>query len=105
MEREPVAFLVERLPPLLDESRHALAGVIGADAADLVFVHNATGGVNSVLRSLSFQPGDEILVTDHDYNACRNVVRYVAHRTRAALVEVKVPLPVESPQQVVDAVL
>ncbi len=105
MEREPVTFLVRRLPPLLDASRETLAGLIGADPADLVFVQNATGGVNSVLRSLSFRPGDEILVTDQDYNACRNVVRYVAERGGAVVVEVKVPLPVESPQQVVDAVL
>ena len=105
MEREPVEFLVRKMPPLLDESRNALAELINADPADVAFVQNATAGVNSVLRSLSFQPGDEILVTDHDYNACRNVGRYVAERTGAVVVETKVPTPVESPRQVVDAVL
>jgi isopenicillin-N epimerase len=105
MEREPVDFLARRMQPLVDESRGALAGLIGADPADLVFVSNATAGVNTVLRSLEFRPGDEILVTPHDYNACRNVVRYVAGRTGAAVAEVALPLPVTSPEQVVDAVL
>lgn len=105
LEREPVDFLVRRMTPLLDESRDTLAELIGADPADVVFVQNATAGVNAVLRSLKFQPGDEILVTAHDYNACRNVVRFVAGQTGAVVVEAELPLPVDSPGQVVDAVL
>lgn len=105
MEREPVDFLVRKMTPLVDASRNAMAGLIGADPADVVFVQNATAGVNSVIRSLEFRPGDEILVTAHDYNACRNVIRHVAQRTGAVPVEVPLPLPITSPQQVVDAVL
>jgi isopenicillin-N epimerase len=105
LEREPVDFLVRKMTPLVDESRNALAAFIGADPSDMVFVQNATAGVNSVIRSLEFRPGDEILVTSHDYNACRNVIRYVAQRTGVVVVEVPAPLPITSPQQVVDAVL
>jgi isopenicillin-N epimerase len=105
LEREPVDFLVRRMNPLVDESRGALAELIGADPADVVFVQNATAGVNSVIRSLSFEPGDEILVTAHDYNACRNVIRYLGERTGVVAVEAAVPLPITSPRQVIDAVL
>lgn len=105
MESEPVRFMVHEMPPLLDESRRTLAELIGADHSDMVFVRNATSAVNSVLRSLSFEPGDELLVTDHDYNACRNAVRYVAQRLGASVVVASVPMPIESPQQVTDAVL
>ena len=105
MEREPVEFLVHKTPGLVDRSREALAGVVGADPADLVFVHNATAGVNAVLRSLDFQPGDEILTTVHDYNACRNVARYVAERAGAKVVVADVPLPITSSDQVVETVL
>ncbi len=105
MEREPVDFLVRKLPPLLDSSRAALAEFVGADPADMVFVANATAGVNAVVRSLDFRPGDEILVTRHDYNACRNVVRYAAARTGAVVVETPLPLPIAEPREIVDAVL
>ena len=105
MEREPVDFLVRKMTPLVDESRDALAELIGADPADVVFVQNATAGVNSVLRSLDFRPGDEILVTDHDYNACRNVIRYVAERTGRGRGRGRRAAADHSPQQVVDAVL
>ncbi|MBN1395711.1 MAG: aminotransferase class V-fold PLP-dependent enzyme [Pirellulales bacterium] len=105
MEREPVEFFVRKMPALVDGSRAALAELIGAEQSDLVFVHNATAGVNAVLRSLQFRPGDEILVTAHDYNACRNVVRNVAERARAKVAVVEAPLPIASPRQVVEAVL
>ncbi len=105
MECEPVDFLVRKLAPLVDESRTTLAKVTGVDPSDLVFVQNATAGVNSVVRSLDFRPGDEILVTNHDYNACRNVIRYRAQQTGAVVIEVVLPLPIESPRQVLDAVL
>jgi len=105
MEREPVEFLVRKLQPLLDHSRDALAELIGADPADVVFVHNATAGVNAVLRSLRLRPGDEILSTSHDYNACRNVVRYVAERGGAAARVINIPPPIRSPRQLIDATL
>jgi isopenicillin-N epimerase len=105
MESEPVGFLVRQLQPLLDESRAALAECVGAEPNNLVFVSNATAGVNAVVRSLRFQPGDELLVTNHGYNACNNVVRYAAQRDGATVVTVEMPIPVESPQRIVETVL
>src|ERR1035437_893422 len=60
MERQPLQFLVRELEAHLDSAREALAQFVGADAANLVFVPNATTGVNTVLRSLEFKPGDEL---------------------------------------------
>jgi isopenicillin-N epimerase len=105
MEARPVQFLARQMQELLDGSRARLAGLIGADPRDLVFVPNATAGVNSVLRSLSIRAGDEILVTNHGYNACNNVTRFVAEKCGARVVVAEIAVPVESPQQIIDAVL
>ncbi len=105
MERQPVRFLVRELEPLLDESRSVLAGFVGAQPDDLVLVPNATSGVNTVLRSIAFEPGDELLVTDHEYNACRNALDYVAGRTGAKVVVVKLPFPIDSAEEIGAAVL
>lgn len=105
LERQPVRFLVDEFESLWDESRRTLAKFIGADADGLVFVGNATGGVNTVLRSLTFKRGDELLVTDHEYNACRCALDFIAGRTGAKVVVAKIPFPISSPQQAVDAVL
>src|SRR5215470_3263428 len=74
MEAEPVQFLWRRYEDRLEPARKALARFIGARAADLVFVTNATVGINAVLRSVRFRPDDELLTTNLDYNACHNVL-------------------------------
>ncbi len=105
LERQPVQFLVRDLEPLLDAARGAVARFVGAAVEDVVFVPNATAGVNTVLRSLQFQPGDELLVTDHEYNACRNALDFVAERSGARVVVANVPFPLRTADQVVEAVL
>jgi len=105
MEAEPVRFLGRDLDERLDAARAALAAFVGADADDLAFVANATGGVNAVLRSLRLSPGDELLTTDHCYQACRNTLDYVAERTGARVVVATIPFPVVSAQEIVDRVL
>ncbi|HME41087.1 MAG TPA: aminotransferase class V-fold PLP-dependent enzyme [Steroidobacteraceae bacterium] len=105
MEREPVDFLVARLPARLDAARDALAAFLDAAPEDLVFVPNATAGVNAVLRSLSFESGDELLVTSHTYAACRKTVDFVAQRSGARVVVATLPFPCRDEEQIVVAVL
>jgi isopenicillin-N epimerase len=105
LEREPLRFVMREFEPLLDIARAALAEFVKADPADLVFVNNATTGVNSVLRSLTFEPGDELLTTSHAYNACRNALEFVAQRWGAKIVVAAIPFPLEDAEQIVQAVL
>jgi isopenicillin-N epimerase len=105
LEAEPVRFFVRELEPLLDEARAALAAFVDADADDLAFVPNATAGVNTVLRSLKFEPGDELLTTNHEYNASRNALDWVASRAGAKVVVARLPWPQPTPRAVVEAVL
>ena len=100
MERQPVQYFVRDLEPMLDAARGELAGFLGADTEDLVFVPNATTGVNSVLRSLRFESGDELLVTDHEYNACRNALGFVAEQSGARMVMAHVPFPLQSAREI-----
>ncbi len=105
MEREPVRFFVRELEPMLDEARRALAAFFGADPAGLAFVPNATAGVNAVLRSLDLDKFDELLVSTHEYNACRNALEYVAGIAGAKVVVFEIPFPIASPEVVVERVL
>ena len=105
MESEPVDFLSGTLQTRLDAAREAFAAFLGADPADLVFVSNATTGVNAVLRSLAFAPGDELLVTNHTYAACRKTIDFVAARHGTRVVVAQLPFPVESDQECVDAIV
>jgi len=105
IEREPVRFLVVELEPLMDAARAVVAAFLGAAPDDLAFVPNATAGVSTVLRSLELGPGDELLTTDHAYNACKNALDHVAARAGARVVVAALPFPTLGPDAVVDAVL
>jgi isopenicillin-N epimerase len=105
LESGPVQFLHRDLVGLLDEARGELARFVRADAEELTFIPNATTGVSTVLRSLEFRPGDELLTTNHEYNACRNALDFVAGRSGARVVIAEIPFPLESPDQIVDAIL
>ena len=105
MERNPVRFLWREIRDRLDAARAELARFIGADAEELAFVANATTAVNSVLRSFEFQPGDEILVTDHGYNACNNVAAECARRSGAKVITARIPFPIAGPEQAVTAIV
>ncbi len=105
MERQPLEFLGRRIYSLLDEAREALAAFLSASPEDLVSVANATAGVNTVLRSLDFAPGDELLTTDHAYNACKNSLEHVAKRSGARVVVARVPFPLGSEDEAVAPIL
>ena len=105
LERQPVQFFVRELEPLLDDARKKLCSFLGAHPDNLVFVPNATTGINTVLRSIAFRPGDELLVTNHEYNACRNALNRVGDQTGATVVEANIPFPLESTEAIVAAVL
>jgi isopenicillin-N epimerase len=105
LEREPVRFLATELEGHLDHARARLGEFLHADQDDLAFVPNATTGVNTVLRSLEFEPGDEVLSTDHDYNACLNTIRANTRQAGASCVVVRLPFPVASADEVVETIL
>jgi isopenicillin-N epimerase len=82
------------LPGELRRAASRLAPIVGAESEDLVFVENATAGMNAVLRSLSFETADEILLTSLSYGAVRKLTRYVCDRSGARCVEPRIPVPV-----------
>ncbi len=105
LESEPVRFMLREVEPLIDASRDSLAALVGCDPEGLAFLTNATAGVNTVLRSLDLSPGDELVTTDHEYNACKNALDFVAHKSGARVLVVQLPLPITSEDAVTDAVV
>ena len=105
MEAEPVRFFARDLEPALDAARAALATFVGSNPEDLAWIPNATTGFNTVLRSLRLEPGDELLTTDHAYNAARTALDAVAADAGARVVVASIGFPGATPQSALDAVL
>jgi isopenicillin-N epimerase len=105
IEADPIELLARRGSELIETAKHAIGNWLGMNPRDFGLVTNATEAINSVLRSLRFSPGDELLTTSHVYNAVRQAMKYVADRTGADYREVEIPVPVESPRVVEQAIL
>ena len=105
LERQPVRFMVDVLEPELDRVRCELAARFGVEPEGVAFVANATTGVATVLGSLHLEPGDEIVVTNHGYAACSNVVQRAAAASGARVVVANVPFPLAGPAFVEHALL
>lgn len=105
IEANPTRFLVkEHLGPLLRQAAEGVARRFGGRGRDWVFTANASDGANAVLQSLKFAPGDEILITDHGYNALRQAALHVASRSGAVVRSVTLPWPDSSAEGVLAAI-
>ncbi len=102
LEHQPVLFLGREVAAFDRESRQALGAYLGTAVDNLVFVPNATHGVNIIARSLALNPGDEILTSDHEYGACDNTWEFICRKTGASYIHQPVSLPVYSSQEMVE---
>jgi isopenicillin-N epimerase len=103
LERQPVEFLGRRHETLMGEAREALGAYLNVDADSLVFVTNATWGVNVVARSIELEPDDEVLTTDHEYGACAMAWEHLLAKMGARLCRHHVALPVTTHEQFVES--
>jgi isopenicillin-N epimerase len=104
LERQPVQFLGVEFAGYMQSARQALGQYLNAAAEDLVFVHNATFGVNVIARSLKLGPGDEILSCDHEYGACDRTWQFVCQKSGAIYKRQAIPLPPKSPEEILERV-
>lgn len=104
LEREPVLFLARRLEGLFAEARKALGGYVGADPDDLVFVPNATSGVNIAAWPLGLRAGDEVLSTNLEYGALDLTWEHVCGDFGARYVRTPIPLPLGDDEEVAETI-
>jgi isopenicillin-N epimerase len=102
LERQPVLFLGRELNNLDRQARQALGAYLNAPADDLVYVPNATHGVNIVARSLNLKPDDEVLTTDHEYGACNNAWTFLCQKSGARYIQQPIPTPLSSDEEIVE---
>ncbi len=102
LEAEPVEFLGRRINGLLADARSKLGTYLGADPDSLVFVTNATHGINIVARSLELGPGDEVLGTDHEYGAADRTWRFNCRLQGASYLRQPISLPLPSDEEIVE---
>lgn len=103
LERQPMQFLIRRGPELLDESLQAVAAFVNSERDNLAFVPNATVAMNAVANNIELNPGDEVLLTDHEYGAVVRIWGQACKKAGARTVLANIPLPLPSAAEVVEA--
>jgi isopenicillin-N epimerase len=104
LERQPVLFLARRIEGLLAEARAALGAYVGTDPDDLVFVPNATAGVNIAAWPLGLRAGDEVLSTNLEYGALDLTWEHVCGDFDARYVRTPISLPVAGEEELVETI-
>ncbi len=105
LERQPMDVLTRKLVPALEEARQSLAQLVHCSADDLVLTDNATVAMNVVAHNVSLEPGDEVLLTDHEYGAVQRLWQRRCQQAGAHLVVCRLPLPFTDAHGVVQCVL
>jgi isopenicillin-N epimerase len=104
LEHHPTALLSQRYDALLDRARARLADYLNCSSTDVVFVPNATTGLNAVARSLRLEPGDEVLATDQEYDAMDLLWSHVCAEASARYVRRPLPLPTSDRAELVERI-
>ena len=105
IEAAPVEVIARRRLELIDAAKEPVGRWLGMRSEDFGLVTNATEGVNAVLHSLRFEPGDELLTTSHVYNAVRQAMKFTCARSGATYREAYVSPIVCHPDDIVDDVM
>lgn len=105
LEKEPVKFMTDEFIDLYLENKKALAEFVGCHPDDLVFVRNATTGVNTIMNSLTFREDDEIVSHSHAYGACQNVLVHYAEKFGCKVINAEIPFPIQHENEVIEAFL
>ena len=102
LEKQPVQFLTNELWGYVKDSRIALSEFVGCDESEIIFFQNPTTAVSNIIHSLRLNPGDEILMTDHEYGALIRAWGIWGENNGVDIIQQKIPIPIQSEQEFIE---
>lgn len=93
MEKCPDVWFRYKVQNLWNKSLDTVAKFVGANPKDLVFVPNATSGINTVVHCLDIHEGDGILITNQTYGAVQMAAQDVCQTKKAKLIVLNITFP------------
>ena len=101
LDEQPMDFYVRELEGHFWAARCEVARFVGTSPQNLIFVDNATYGMNVIANSFRLQAGDEVMIPNHEYGAVMRIWDRACERVGAKRIEVCIPEPLEDPGQIV----
>lgn len=105
LESQPMRFLCQRMENELSNAATSLGQFVGAPGGNILMVDNATVGMNIAATAIDLQPGDEILLNDHEYGAVQRIWKRKCEATGARVVTAALPFPLTDSGRVVQSIM
>ena len=89
-----VKFLEDEIYKHLDWSRDELSKYIDCNKEDIVYFPNPSTALNTVIKSLDLNEGDEVLTTNHEYGAMDRTWKFVSRKRGFKYINLAIDLPI-----------
>lgn len=103
VNREASLFMRTRYPQHLASAVDALASFSGVSPEELVIVRNPTEGMNVLIQGYPFEPDDEVVVGNQDYDSVDEALEMMQQRGRFRLIRTHLPFHPQSDDEIVAA--
>ena len=85
-----------------EQVREKAAQAVGASAEEIALIHNTTEGMNVIAASMDLEPGDEVILADHEHTSGTIPWKYWQETKGIKLVRPTLPMMPASPGELVD---
>jgi selenocysteine lyase/cysteine desulfurase len=103
INRRGAYYMRTDLEASLERARARLAELAGVPADEIAVLRNTTEAMNVVLQGLPWQAGDEIVMSDQDYDSMVGILQSLVRRRGVVLREAALPEQPKSDAEVIDA--
>ena len=102
LEDQPVQFMTNQVYSAMEKSRESMSQFVGCDEEELVFFQNPTTAVTNVIYNLDLKPGDEVLMSNHEYGALVRAWKMWGKKTGVNIIQQDISMPVTTEENFIE---
>ncbi len=102
LEGDPVRNTFGGLGSRMEDVRRLAADFLGADLSETALTRNTTEGMNGVATGIDWEPGDEVLTTNHEHGGGMVCWQHVRKHRGVVVKYLKMPTPLRDKDEFLD---
>mgnify|MGYP003977052947 FL=1 len=102
LENQPVQFMTNQVYSAMEKSRESMSQFVECDEEELVFFQNPTTAVTNVIYNLDLKPGDEVLMSNHEYGALVRAWKMWGKKTGVKIIQQDISMPVTTEENFIE---
>ena len=102
LEDQPVQFMTNQVYSAMEKSRESMSQFVECDEEELVFFQNPTTAVTNVIYNLDLKPGDEVLMSNHEYGALVRAWKMWGEKTGVNIIQQDISMPLTTKKNFIE---